>query len=112
MIIAFKCYSPRLGINCQSLNLRDVGLDCLEFDYIKNQDGSPTWVHRKIVCNLQYGKGNLAVNSRARCRTSATVSRFLMSMRTSLIMSAMAAISGSRIPRVVTAGVPRRMPLA
>ena len=35
-----------------------------------------------------------------------------MSINTSLIMSAIAAISGSFIPRVVTAGVPSRTPLA
>jgi hypothetical protein len=35
-----------------------------------------------------------------------------MSIKTSLIMSAMAAISASFIPRVVQAGVPSRMPLA
>ena len=35
-----------------------------------------------------------------------------MSIKTSLIMSAIAAISPSFMPRVVTAGVPRRIPLA
>ncbi len=35
-----------------------------------------------------------------------------MSISTSLIMSAIAAISGSFIPRVVTAGEPSRTPLA
>ena len=35
-----------------------------------------------------------------------------MSINTSLIMSAMAAISASFMPRVVQAGVPSRMPLA
>ena len=60
----------------------------------------------------QYGKGNLAVNSRTRWRTFCVPSTFLMSSRTSLTMSAMAAISGSFMPRVVTAGVPNRTPLA
>ena len=36
----------------------------------------------------------------------------ITSVKTSAIMSAIAAISGSRMPRVVTAGVPRRTPLA
>ena len=65
-----------------------------------------------LINKNQYGKGNLAVNSRTRSRTLRAASRFLMSSNTSLIMSAIAAISASFIPRVVTAGVPMRMPLA
>src|SRR5581483_5187502 len=107
-----------LGFNCRGrkqacwLDQRDSGgLDEPDFDQFKSE-GHPPGVHSKLSCCNQYGKGNLAVNSRTRCRTSATVSRFLMSIKTSLIMSAMAAISCSFIPRVVTAGVPRRIPLA
>ena len=60
----------------------------------------------------QYGNGNWAVNSRTRWRTFWAVSTFLMSSRTSEIMSAIAAISGSFMPLAVTAGLPKRTPLA
>ena len=60
----------------------------------------------------QYGSGNFVVKARTRSRTLCAASTFLMSMSTSEIMSAMAAISASFMPRVVQAGVPRRMPLA
>ena len=52
------------------------------------------------------------VSARTRSRTFCAVAGLAMSSNTSLIMSAMAAISGSFIPRVVTAGVPRRTPEA
>jgi len=47
-------------------------------------------------------------NSRTRARTLCAASTFLMSSNTSEIMSAIAAISASFMPRVVTAGVPSR----
>ena len=52
------------------------------------------------------------VSCRTRCLTAACLSTFFMSSNTSLIMSAMSAISGSPMPRVVTAGEPIRIPLA
>src|SRR2546425_10661768 len=72
----------------------------------------PTWADQGRLIKNQYGKENLAVNSQTRCRTFRAASTFLMSSNTSLIISAMAAISCSFMPRVVTAGAPRRMPLA
>ena len=50
------------------------------------------------------------VNSRTRWRTFLAASTLFISDRTSAIMSAIASISGSRIPRVVTAGVPFNVP--
>src|SRR6059036_3455692 len=70
----------------------------------------PTWADQGRLIKIQYGKENLAVNSRTRWRTFRAASTFLMSSNTSLIISAMAAISGSFMPRVVAAGAPRRMP--
>src|ERR1043166_8649946 len=75
------------------------------------------WQHQPGLCRSvsvspQYGKGKLAVSSRTRWRTLARVSRFLKSSSVSEIISAIAAIWGSFMPRVVTAGVPSRMPLA
>src|SRR5438132_11927179 len=72
----------------------------------------PTWADQGRLIKNQYGKENLAVNSRTRWRTFRAAATFLMSSNTSLIMSAMDAISGSFMPRVVTAGAPRRIPLA
>ena len=99
----------------QRLNqIADVGSDAEVAQAADVDDDVPR--HRYLYRNaagvsLQAYRGNRSVRARTARRTWFTTSSLWMLSRTCAISSATSRISGSRNPRVVTAGLPKRIPL-